>query len=178
MRMLAPILIQNQQQLLRPPQRKHGYETPPPSRDDPLDRARKPRFPLGPRRVNLHPVRALHDQQVGLDVILGQLRRHQVSVFLHAVVAGVENGPPADFDEEHGGAEDVAGVEGVEFEAGGEVEIDGLVVVDEFNFVDAGLQFSFGVEDVRVGGGVVAAVVGGGGVSAAFHGHEAEVIPQ
>ena len=69
----GPVLVQDQQQLLRAPEREHGDETAAAARDDAFYRAREPRLSVLPLLVDVRAVRALHDQDVGPDG--GNLRR-------------------------------------------------------------------------------------------------------
>ncbi|EJK60586.1 hypothetical protein THAOC_19027, partial [Thalassiosira oceanica] len=150
--MFLPVLVEDEEELLRPPQREDGYEAPTPAGHDPLDGPREPRLALGPRGVDLDAVGRLDDQHVGAGVVPGQLGGHEVTVLLHAVVAGVKDAPSADLN------------------TAGKVEVDRLVIVDELDLVHAALQFGLGVEHVL---GVELATG-----APVLDGHEAEVVAE
>ena len=104
----GPVLVQDQQQLLRAAEREQGDETAAAARHDTLHRAREPRLSVLPLLVDARAVHALRDQDVGAD---GEnLRGHEVPVLLAAEVPGVEDLHPGDLEHEHGGAEDVSRV--------------------------------------------------------------------
>ena len=165
-----PVLVKDQEQLLRPTEGKYWDEAPSTTRYDPLHRSREPRLPFRPRGVNLHSVGGLHHEDVGLDV--GNFCRHEMAIVFHAVITGVEEGPAANLQQEHGRSEDVAGVEGAELER---PDRYGLVVVDQLDLVAALGQFLLGVQNV----GIVVLVVVSAATAAAgalLDRHEAEVI--
>mmetsp|Transcript_16903 Transcript_16903/g.48564 ORF Transcript_16903/g.48564 Transcript_16903/m.48564 type:complete len:286 (+) Transcript_16903:3303-4160(+) len=162
-----PVFIEDEQQLLRPTEGKYRDETPAATSHDPLHRSREACLPLRPGGVNLHPVRGLDHENVGLDV--GYFRRHEMPIILHAVVARVQEGPAANLEEKHGRTEDVAGVEGAKLER---ADRYGLVVVDQLDLVAALGQILLGVQDV----GIVVLVVVSAAARALLDGHEPEVI--
>ena len=104
----GPVLVQDQQQLLRAAEREQGDETAAAARHDTLHRAREPRLSVLPLLVDVRAVSALRDQDVVADG--GNLRGHEVPVLLAAEVPGVEDLDARDLEHEHGGAEDVARV--------------------------------------------------------------------
>jgi len=98
--------------------------------------------------VDLHAVRALHNEQIGL--LLGPFGRHEVAIVLHAVISRVKDAATSNVDPEHAGAQDVTGVEGVKGQTG--PQSDNRVEVDQLDLVNAGLQFGFRVQHVFVFG--------------------------
>ena len=164
-----PVLVKDQEQLLRPTEGKYWDEAPSTTRYDPLHRSREPRLPFRPRGVNLHSVGGLHHEDVGLDV--GNFCRHEMAIVFHAVITGVEEGPAANLQQEHGRSEDVAGVEGAELER---PDRYGLVVVDQLDLVAALGQFLLGVQNVGI---VVLVIISAATAAGALlDRHEAEVI--
>ncbi len=170
-RVVPPVLVEDEEELLRPAEGKDGNETSAAATHDRLDRPGEDGLPLQARLVHLHPVGALHDEHVRLDA--RDLRRHEMAVFFHGVVPRVQHRASPDLDEKHGRAEDVARVQRVELEAA--VEGDGLVVVDEFDLVHARLQLRLGVQHVVAAAGAGVGVVRCRGL---FHRHQPQVIPQ
>eukprot|EP00126_Sphaerothecum_destruens_P008623 Sdes_comp20282_c0_seq2m13849 len=114
-RMLLPVFVQDEQQFLRPPQRKHRDEASAPAVHNFLHGAREAAFAVRAGLVKLDAVGGFHDEHIGRD--WGQFCGHQVAILFTGVVAGVEDADPCDFNHEHGGAEDVASMVGPELDA-------------------------------------------------------------
>lgn len=171
MRVGLPVLVKNQEQLLRPTEGKYWDEAPSTARYDPLHRSREPCLPFRPRGVNLHSVGGLNHEDVGFDV--GNFCRHEMAIVFHAVITGVQEGPATNLQQEHGRSEDVAGVEGAELER---PDRYGLVVIDQLDLVAALGQFFLGVQNIRI---VVLVVVSTATAAGTFlDRHEAEVISE
>ena len=87
--MRLPVLVQDEQQLLRPPQRERGDEAPPAPPHDLVHRGREPVLPVLLLLVDVDAVGGLADEDVGTDG--GQLGGHQVAVLLAGEVARVQH---------------------------------------------------------------------------------------
>ena len=86
-RMLLPVRLQDEQQLLRRPESKHGQQHMSTTPENRMYERRKPQFLFGPRLKGVHAVGAFDDEHVGSsgrDFCL-----HQVMVFFARVVASV-----------------------------------------------------------------------------------------
>lgn len=97
--MLLPVFVQDKQQLLSPPCRKHRQQTLPLSFHDLVHVLLK--FLLAHASALMHPNSkcALGDQDI--NIRLRNLSFHNVAIFLATVISRVENLNPVYFDDEH-----------------------------------------------------------------------------
>lgn len=114
-RLLLPVLVQDEQQLLCAPRRKDRQQALPPALHDLMHVLLELLLAHPPALVHPDPERALGDEDV--HVGLRDLRLHDVSVLLATVVARVEDLHAIDLDDEHGGAYDVSGHVGRDLDA-------------------------------------------------------------
>mmetsp|Transcript_45903 Transcript_45903/g.55237 ORF Transcript_45903/g.55237 Transcript_45903/m.55237 type:complete len:286 (-) Transcript_45903:280-1137(-) len=130
MGVLRPVFIENQEELLRPTEGKHGYEAFATTGDNLIDRFGESTFPFLTRLVDLHPVRGFHNQHIrpqrltpytaprnSLGNLVGNLGLHQMPIVLHAIIPRVQHGPSPDLNHEHGRSQHVTRVQRPEFQS-------------------------------------------------------------
>ena len=145
-RVSLPVVLKNEQQLLRPTQSEDGKETLSTLPDDLMHGIREAMFPLLSRLVVLDPVGGLHDED--MDAQPWYLGLGQMSVLLAAVVARVQDTNPTDVDQEHRGAENVPSTVARKFDA---TKLFLLVEIDEFYLLHCLIDVG-GPEDLVLSG--------------------------
>lgn len=142
---LGPVLVEDEQQLLCATEGENGHEHAAATVEDARDGLHERLLPLDARHVRGDAVGGFGDEDVYLDAP-GHLGRHEMAILLARVVTREEDVEPCDFDEEHGGAQDVAS--GIGGDADGR---DGVcrVVVDGLDLRECVEMVLLGVDELR-----------------------------
>jgi hypothetical protein len=105
---LAPVLVENEEQLLGAPKGKHGHENTTAPVQDARDGLHQGLFSLETGHMGRHAIGRFGDQDINLDA-LGHLGRHQMSILFARVVAREEDVEAGNLNEKHGGPQHMAG---------------------------------------------------------------------
>eukprot|EP01137_Pigoraptor_chileana_P037380 Opistho-2@34375 len=143
LRMVFPVFIENEKELLSTPKRKDGQQTPTATLHNVVNQTGEAGFPFGTWLVNLHSISGLDNENVRHNV--GDFGSHQVAILLPRKVARVEYPHTGDFDHEHAGTEHVPGVVTPKLHA---VDLFDLMCVDRLDFFHAPIQVLLVVEHV------------------------------
>lgn len=136
--MLAPVLVQDEQEFLGAAEGEDGHQHAPAPVEDAGDGLHKGLLALYAGNVGGDAVGRLGDEDVDLDASRN-FGGDKMSVFLAGVVASEEDFETGDLDQEHGGAKNVAGWVGCDADRGDGV---GSVVVDRLDHGE-GLEMVF-----------------------------------
>ncbi len=137
----VPVLLEYQQQLLSPSERKDREKTAAPTLHDVADGFGEAPFPGFPLFVRLGSVSRFHNEDV--DVAGRELGRVEVAVFFAGVVPGVEYLDTLDLHEEHRGSDHMSRVVGDELDS---VVFQSLAVVHQLDLLQGRVDVHLAVE--------------------------------